>query len=601
MSAIPNLPTDTPGYHANGITNGTAKTPFKISDAPVENQRRLKVIVIGAGYSGIYCGIRIPERLRNVELVIYEKNAGVGGTWYENRYLGCACDVPSHSYQYSFEPNPNWSSLYAPAAEIQAYLEGVAKKFSADRFIKLQHEIKECSWDEKAAKWNVKVQNLSTGETITDQSDVLISARGNLNTPSWPEIEGFGSFKGEVMHSAKWNEGYDFKNKRIGVIGSGSSSIQIVPSLQRITGTRISTFVRSKTWISPPFGEQIFESYGLKGSAIPEELRKRLLSDPEFYQQFRLSVEEDGNGIHAVTMKGTELQKGAKDLFYEHMKKRLASKPEIFEALVPSFSPGCRRLTPGPGYLESLTQPNVSFITSPITRISPTLIHTADGQTHTIDALICATGFKSSAPPPFPLIGLNGLPLTEKWAHRATTYLSHSISSFPNLFTMLGPNASIGSGSLTKMIETVGDYIIKCVRKIQKENIAAMVVKKAREEDFTAYVDAYFQGTVFADECRSWYKNKGTGEVVGLWPGSTLHCIEAMRSPRWEDYDYVYVGEREGGRERVNQLAWLGNGWSVNQREDRDLAWYLYPEFVDRPMAPRPEENGSLNIRAFSH
>lgn len=338
----------------------------------------------------------------------------------------------------------------------------------------------------------------------------------------------------------------------------------------------------------------------MKGSAIPEELRKRLLSDPKFYQQFRLSIEEDGNGIHAVTMKGTELQKGAKDMFYEHMKKRLASKPEIFEALVPSFSPGCRRLTPGPGYLESLTQPNVSFITSPITRISSSSIHTADGKSHDIDALICATGFKSSAPPPFPLTGLNGLALSEKWAKRATTYLSHSISGFPNLFTMLGPNAAIGSGSLTKMIETVGDYLIKCVRKIQKENIASMVVKKAREEDFTAYVDAYFKGTVFADECRSWYKNKGTGAVVGLWPGSTLHCIEAMRSPRWEDYEYVYDGEGEGGGE-ANQLAWLGNGWSVNQTEERDLAWYLYPEFVDKPLAPRPEENGRLKVRAFSH
>lgn len=223
MSAFPNLPIDTPGMHANGIPNGTSGSPFKLSNSPVDNMRPLKVIVIGAGYSGIYCGIRIPEKLRNVELVIYEKNAGVGGTWYENRYvctkyvtggcvvdffryLGCACDVPSHSYQYSFEPNRNWSNIYAPAAEIQQYLEGVAKKYSADRFIKLQHQIVGCSWDDKVAKWNVTVKNLATGETIEDQSDVLISARGNLNTPSWPEIEGFETFKGEVMHSAVWNE-----------------------------------------------------------------------------------------------------------------------------------------------------------------------------------------------------------------------------------------------------------------------------------------------------------------------------------------------------------------------------------------------------------
>ncbi|KAK1913394.1 hypothetical protein P3342_005330 [Pyrenophora teres f. teres] len=176
---------------------------------------------------------------------------------------------------------------------------------------------------------------------------------------------------------------------------------------------------------------------------------------------------------------------------------------------------------------------------------------------------------------------------------------------------MLGPNAAIGSGSLTTMIETVGDYIIKAIRKIQKENIASMVVKEARERDFTEYIDAYFEGTVFAEECSSWYKNKGTGEVVGLWPGSTLHCVEAMRSPRWEDFDYMYVDELEGAQDSgnelhgvgktANRLAWLGNGWSTLQHEDKDLAWYLYPEFVDVPVAPLPEKKEVYCIRPFSH
>ena len=408
---------------------------------------------------------------------------------------------------------------------------------------------------------------------------------------------------------------YDFKNKRIGVIGSGSSSIQIVPSLQRLPGTQISTFVRSKTWISPPFGQQFFDNHGFKGSTIPEDLRKRFADDPEYYHKFRLSVEEDGNGIHAVTMKGTPLQLGAKDMFYQHMKKRLESKPEIFEALIPSFSPGCRRLTPGPGYLEALTEPNVSFITAPITRISESAIHTTDGSTYEIDALVCATGFKAGAPPPYPVTGTDGLTLAEKWRDRPVNYLSHSIAGFPNLFTMLGPNSAIGSGSLTSMIETVGDYIVKAIRKVQKDNIAFMVVKQEREVDFTEYVDAYFEGTVFAEECRSWYKNKGTGEVVGLWPGSALHCIEAMRSPRWEDFEYVYLDELEGadheqglngvgagkGKKRANRLAWLGNGWTVSQLEERDLAWYLYPEFLNKPDAPLPEEKESFRIRPFSY
>lgn len=340
-------------------------------------------------------------------------------------------------------------------------------------------------------------------------------------------------------------------------------------------------------------------------------MQDRFVSDPEYYDKFRLAVEEDGNAIHAYTIKGTPIQQGAKQVFEEHMKQRLLSAPHIFNTLLPSFSPGCRRLTPGPGYLEALTQPNVAFITSPITKISEKAVHTADGATHEIDALVCATGFHTSAPPPFALVGSNGRTIHEKWENRATTYLSHSISEFPNLFSMLGPNSAIGSGSLTMMIESVGDYVVKAVRKIQKENIASMVVKKEREEDFTEYVDSYFEGTVFSEECRSWYKNKKTGEVVGLWPGSSLHCIETMRSPRWEDYEYVYLDElddRKGGAvnskkktKRANQLAWLGNGWTANQLEERDLAWYLYPEFQDKPLAPKPEEKERLKIRPFSY
>jgi hypothetical protein len=321
-------------------------------------------------------------------------------------------------------------------------------------------------------------------------------------------------------------------------------------------------------------------------------------------------VEAQGNGIHAVTIKGTELQLGAKEVFHKHMQEKLKSNPEILEALLPSFSPGCRRLTPGPGYLEALTQPNVDFVTSPITRISESAIHTADGKAHEIDALVCATGFQTNVSPPFPITGSNGLSLTEKWADRPATYLSHSISGFPNMFTMLGPNSAIGSGSLTIMIENVGDYITKAIRKIQKDNIASMVAKEAREKDFLEIVDAYFEGTVFADECSSWYKHRTSGKMLALWPGSSLHYVEAMRSPRWEDFEYVYVDELEGHGEEnglhgvgksANRLAWLGNGWTSNQTEERDLAWYLYPEYLDKPVAPLPEKREGYAIRPFSY
>lgn len=241
---------------------GSIRT-FSLKDAHIENPRPLKVRVIGAGYSGIYLGIRIPQRLRNVDLQIYEKNEGVGGTWWENRYPGCACDIPSHSYQYSFDPNPNWSSFYAPSKEICAYLTGIAGKYGVMKYVKLSHKLTRGEWDEKAKKWKITVENTKTGEVFGDDADILISARGSLNEPAWPKIPGFESFKGEVMHSAAWNQEYDFKNKRIGIIGGGSSSIQIVPSLQKTEGAQLTCFVRSRTWISNPFGDGAMVKLGL--------------------------------------------------------------------------------------------------------------------------------------------------------------------------------------------------------------------------------------------------------------------------------------------------------------------------------------------------
>ncbi|KXS21491.1 FAD/NAD(P)-binding domain-containing protein [Gonapodya prolifera JEL478] len=584
------------GTETSPQTDGT-RAPFTLPTHPVENHRPLRVIVIGSGYSGIYMGIRIPQRLRNVALTIYEKNNGLGGTWWENRYPGCACDIPSHSYQYSFEPNVEWSALYAPAQEIQAYLSRTAAKFGAYRFIKLGKSVVGCNWDAPKGEWVVKVRDVATGSVEEDRAEVLVSARGALNAIAWPEIEGLDSFQGETMHSAAWNSQYDFTNKRVGVIGSGSSSIQIVPQLQKLPGVNLSCFVRSKTWISPPFGQAMWDTLGFTGTDIPEDMKAKFRSDPEAYYKFRLAIEEDGNSIHAFTILGTEFNLGAKQFFGESMRARLASRPDIAEFLVPSFSPGCRRLTPGPGYLEALTQPNVTFVTQEIAKVDPRGVVTKDGTLHELDVLVCATGFHVSAPPPFPVVGSGGRTLVDHWSERATSYLGVTTDGFPNMFMMLGPNSAIGTGSLTMMIESAGDYIVRCVRKIQRDNIRSMAPNADRVRDFTEYVDEYFKGTVYLDGCRSWYKN-GKGQVTGLWPGSTLHCIESLRSTRWEDYDYEYVGE-DGGK-RVNRLAWLGDGWSLKQREGKDLAFYLYPEFVDKPNEGKPEEGERERIRPFA-
>ncbi|KAK8859206.1 flavin-binding monooxygenase [Apiospora arundinis] len=603
------LSTFTNGSQPDAHQSRVKPRPMTLKDVPIENQRPMKVRVIGAGYSGIYLGIRIPQRLRNFDLKIYDKNEGVGGTWFVNRYPGCACDVPSHSYQYSFDPNPDWSNLYAPQREICAYLQRMATKYGVMRFVKLSHEVESCQWDEEAKKWHLKVRELATGKLIEDDADVVIAAKGNLSDPAWPDIPGFKDFEGEVMHSARWKENYDFKNKRIGVIGNGSSAIQIVPNLQKIEGTHLSCFVRSKTWITNPFGDAAMVKLGLdpKQLGFSEEQRAEFAKNPEKFYAFRKVIEDDGNTIHEVSFRDSAMQRGALELFRTAMRERLAAKPEIADFLIPSFAIGCRRTTPGPGYLEALVESNVDFVTDGIGSINAKGVKLRaskddnNGKQVDLDVLVCATGFQTASAPPFLIQGRGGQTLKDRFVPHPEAYLSVAVDGFPNLFFMLGPNSAIGSGSLTRILESEGDYIVKCLRKLQREDYACMTVKADRVADWSAYCATYFKNTVYTDPCNSWYRSGD--RITGLWPGSTLHALEAMRAPRWEDFEFENL---EGAE--VNSMKWLGNGWSVTQlRKEEpgteelqgDPSWYLEPRFLDVPVEGTPEEDPEFKLRPF--
>jgi hypothetical protein len=277
------------------------------------------------------------------------------------------------------------------------------------------------------------------------------------------------------------------------------------------------------------------------------------------------------------------------------MRDRLKKKPEIADFIMPSFAVGCRRLTPGPGYLEALVEDNVDFVSDQISEIVPEGIVLDTGRKIEIDALVCATGFNASSPPPFEVYGKNGKSLQERFTPHRETYLTMTVDDFPNFFMMLGPNSAIGSGSLTMMIETEGDYIIKCIRKLQKEDYISMMPKPERVKDFMDYTNEYFKNTVYMDECNSWYRSdSGKGDrITGLWPGSTLHCLEALRAPRWEDFYFETKDE--------NRLRWLGNGWSVTQLDAGDPAWYLEPSLQNVPVAGKPEDDEEFKRRPFSH
>lgn len=567
-----------PESHPSG--NGSATSAFTILDEPIDYARPLRVIIVGTGFGGLAAAYHVKKHTENVEFVLYEKNEDVGGTWYENRYPGVACDVPAHVYQFTFEENTQWSKFYADGPEILQYLRDVASKIGVKNQIKFKHEVTKAEWDESSGQWSVTIRDLESDSTLTDTAHVVISATGSLNNRRDPEIEGKEKFKGKIVHTASWDlepAGDAWKGRRVAVIGYGSSATQVVPALQPYVST-IDSYVRGKTWIFQPFIPVDQYPDGKTGNHVfsEEELRDFLTKDK--YKEFRFNLEDACNTFYPLTLDGSTFQTEARAGLEQAMKARLASRPDIAENLIPDFPVSCRRLTPGLGYLEALTAPNSQFIPAEIKRMTEDGIETVDGTHRSYDVVIAATGFDTSFKPRFPILGQGGVNLQDLWSDYPQTYLGLCQDRFPNWFQVGGPNTGIAVGLLIPMLEKEAEYAAGCIRKIQYQRIKSMAVKKQAVQAFQTYVDAYFPRTIFTKNCPSWYKNgKPDGRVMGLWPGSTLHHLRALEQPRYEDYEYTYIGSDQSD-DPGNLLRWLGNGITVAEVEAKPgtRAWY-YP------------------------
>ncbi|KAH9852549.1 FAD/NAD-P-binding domain-containing protein [Lenzites betulinus] len=570
--------------------------PYELGNFCIDEYRPMKVIVIGAGFSGIVAGIRFPQKIPNVEIVIYEKGAGVGGTWYNNNYPGLACDVPSHC--------KDWSEFYASGPEIRAHLEEVVEKYKLMRYIRLQHEIVHAQYDEPTGKWHVRVRrpNPETGalEEIEDTADVLLSAIGVLDRWKWPDIEGLKDFKGNLHHTASFEPGpktwqevaesEGWKDKRVGVVGVGSSAIQVIAAIQPKV-KKLVTYARGKTWIALSFGEEtvtrlLGREPGESGNYrfTPEEI-ERFKNEPEFFNNFRNTLEMQFNCSYPFTLRGTELGQMVKNEALKNMKEKLAKKPWIADHLIPGFPVSCRRITPGPGFLEALCEDNVDFVPTEIKRVTEKGIETVDGQYNDLDVIICATGYDASYQLPFRIIGRNGVDINDKWSPHPVTYLSLAVDGFPNMFMALGPNSANASGMLLPIIEQHVMYAVEATAKLQRDRYKSIEVKPEAVRDFDQHMEAYFPRTVFTENCRSWYKlGKEDGRVVGLWPGSPLHAVKASMHPRWEDYNFERLDPVE------NRLHWLGDGYTYSEKTlTGDLAWYLHAPFLDIPPVPKDD------------
>ncbi|KAI1441461.1 hypothetical protein F5Y02DRAFT_410773 [Annulohypoxylon stygium] len=551
------------------------RTAKIVSERPIDAPRPLKVIYIGAGVSGIIAAIQFQKLVP---------------------YPGCACDVPSHAYQLSFESWTEWSQFYAGSPEIWLYWNLVANKYNVRQHMHFNHKCIEAMWNETKSKWSVKLEKLgeSPSTIVEDEADVLITGTGFLNEWTWPNINGLHSFKGDLMHTAGWDESCDLSAKRVAVIGSGSSGIQVVPALVDKVKS-IDHYVRGKIWIVTQLNNESLQKRTADTSSsnfdYSQEEKDFWKENPSAYLEYRRTLDYGFQSLFPLTFPYSTEHKNARIEYEKGMRERLHAKPELIDLLIPEYPPLCKRLTPGPGYLEALVEPHVTVIPQPIASVDSDSIMTTDGIRHPVDAIICATGFDVFPGRGFPIYGRDGINLRDKYRNRAETYLSMCTDNFPNFFQSLGPNTWQGSGNLIVMIEYAHIYMAKILKRLVYDNIRTVEPKRRPVEQFTNFCDEFFKDTVYTADCLSWYKSapagataeeRKKGRVTALWPGSNLHALQALKDVRWEDFEI----ETDDG----NDFGWFGNGRTMADENPKhkifeNCTWYLNKtSFVDKPL-----------------
>ncbi|KKY19679.1 putative cyclohexanone monooxygenase [Diplodia seriata] len=552
---------------------------YRILEQPMGAKRRVKVILMGAGASSLNFFKKAEEELENVDLVCYEKNHDIGGTWLVNRYPGCACDIPSVNYQFTWKIK-QWSHFYSYSPEIWRYLKDIEEENDfIKKYIRLRHQVEMAEWDSHAGVWRFKIRNLVTGEVFGDAAEFFINAGGVLHKWKWPDIPGLHDFKGKLMHSANYEEGYDLSGKKVAVIGSGSSGVQIVAAITPKVD-QLYHWVRNPVWVTAAFAQGWAGPDG-SNFAYSEEQLRYLEQNPDKYLEYRKQIENELNQRFKFIIRGSPESKAARDFARDQMSRKLSSRPELASAIIPrNFNPGCRRPTPAPGYLEALSAPNATIYTDQLSQITPTGFIDHAGTHHPVDVIICATGFDTTWLPPFPFRA-HGRDLRDLWTRRTvdpatgsvrtepdvTSYLSIGIPTFPNTFSFCGPYGPLGHGSFMPLIEAWTRYMLAAVAKAQAEGIKALAPRADAARQFRQHADLFLRRTAWTQPCSSWFKQGRKDGQAAVYPGSRLHFLELMRAPRYEDFDIEYWSE--------NRFAFLGNGFEVRECDGRDVTYYL--------------------------
>jgi cation diffusion facilitator CzcD-associated flavoprotein CzcO len=477
----------------NGHSNGALRRPRSIA-------------VVGGGFGGVGAAVML-HRAGYDDVTVFERGERVGGVWNHNTYPGAACDVPSHLYEFSFEPNPRWSRRYAPQAEIQAYLEDVARRHGVLDRIRTSTEVTRASWDEQREKWLLET------DAGPHEADVLLTACGQLSVPKPPSIPGIEGFGGPVFHTARWRHDVELAGKRVAVIGTGCSAIQTVPSIQPIVA-QLDVYQRSPGWTIPkmdfPYRERtqrLFERFplaqridriaifGFMELGVLAMTGRRRLFGP--FRQALLG------GFRAVGRK--QIEKAIED-------------PELRGKLTPRDEIGCKRIMLTDEWYPALAKPNVELVTDPIAEVTTGGVRVQDGTERPADVLVLATGFSSHGfVAPMEIVGPGGRTLAAEWGQVPQAYLGISVPGFPNMFLLYGPNTNGGTGSVIYTIEAGINHVIAALGELERANARRIEVRRLTAESFNRQLRAALASTVWHTGCTNWYVDEN-GNDPNQWP-----------------------------------------------------------------------------------
>jgi len=478
----------------------------------------VQIAIVGAGFGGLGTAIRLKQR--GIEhFIVLERAAALGGTWRDNAYPGCACDVPSHLYSYSFALNPGWSRTFSPQQEIWDYLEACADRFGIRPHLRFNAEVHGASWDEATRRWHLD----SSLGPIT--ADVLVSAAGALSEPATPKLAGLETFQGTTFHSARWDHEHDLAGRNVAVIGTGASAIQFVPEIQPDVA-RLTLFQRTAPWVMPR-----------RARAMGDRERRAYRRIPGLQRFLRLGIYWSRELVALAFLK-PRYMRYAQSLARKHL-ERSVPDPDLRAKLMPDYTLGCKRVLLSNTYYPALQQDNVDVVTEPIREIRPHGVVTADGVEHPADTIIFGTGFRVTDTPIAERIrGRDSRTLAEVWQGSPKAYRGTTVTGFPNLFMLLGPNTGLGHTSVVFMIECQIAYILDALRAMRRRGVTAVEPKPAAQEGFVSALDRRMSTTVWATGCKSWYLD-ATGRNSTLWPGFTWRYRQRMRRFDLSAYDLI--------------------------------------------------------------